>query len=52
MTDKTIPLFRIKPLDATRAIIKYKGSITEDEKIIDEVIEVDNKNIMSFVVNS
>lgn len=48
MTDKTIPLFRIKPLDATRAIIKYKGSITEDEKIIDEVIEVDNKNIMSL----
>jgi hypothetical protein len=48
MTEKTIPLFRIKPLDATRAIIKYKGSIAEDEKIIDEVIDVDNKNIMSL----
>lgn len=44
MTDKLIPLFRIKPLDATRAIIKFKGSINEDDKILDEILDIDNKS--------
>ena len=51
MTDKLIPLFRIKPLDSTRAIIKFKGSINEDDKILDEIIDsaLDHNAIDNFL---
>ena len=44
MSDKLIPVFKIKPQGPTNAIIKYKGLINEEDKLIDDIVELDKCN--------
>lgn len=50
-SDKSsFPVFRIKPLHATKAIVKYVGSIAENDKLGDEVVELDKPIHPMFAV--
>lgn len=39
--EKSTPVFRIKPDGATTAVIKYVGILNENEKLGDEIVELD-----------